>query len=105
VHEVVEPDVLLDRATATAERLARRSPTAVAALKRAVYEGSARPLAEGLHLERAGFLSASSTAAAKRAMKAYSREVERLGEVAPWQAQEVMSGWQEGTVVDLVDGG
>ena len=78
---------------------------AVAALKRAVYEGSARRRSsEGLHIERAGFLAASSTAAAKRAMQIYAEQVERLGEIAPWQAREAMAGWQDGTAVDMVDG-
>jgi enoyl-CoA hydratase len=102
VHRTVEPDKLLDEALATAERLARRSPTAVAALKRAVYEGSSRPLSEGLHIERAGFLAAVSTPAARRAMDAYAAEIERLGDQAPWQADEVMERWQQGTAVDLV---
>jgi enoyl-CoA hydratase/carnithine racemase len=102
VHRVSEPERLIEGAASTAERLARRSPAAVAALKRAVYEGSARPLQDGLHIERAGFISASSTAAAKRAMRAYANQVGRLGEVAPWQAAEVMSGWQDGTEVDMV---
>ena len=105
IHRVAEPERLLAGATATAERLARRSPKAVAALKRAVYEGSARPLEEGLHIERAGFLSVSSTAAAKRAMRSYSEQVEQLGEIAPWQAREAMSEWQDGTAADMVNGG
>jgi enoyl-CoA hydratase/carnithine racemase len=105
VHKVSEPDRLLGGATATAERLARRSPKAVAALKRAVYEGSARPFEEGLHIERAGFLSASSTAAAKRAMRSYSEQVEQLGEIAPWQARDAMAEWQDGTAADMVNGG
>ena len=105
IHRVAEPERLLAGATATAERLARRSPKAVAALKRAVYEGSARPLEEGLHIERAGFLSVSSTAAAKRAMRSYSEQVEQLGEIAPWQARDAMSEWQDGTAADMVNGG
>jgi len=105
IHRVAGPERLLAGATATAERLARRSPKAVAALKRAVYEGSARPLEEGLHIERAGFLSVSSTAAAKRAMRSYSEQVEQLGEIAPWQAREAMSEWQDGTAADMVNGG
>jgi enoyl-CoA hydratase len=102
VHQVVEPAVLAARAHETAERLARRSPVAVAALKRAVYEGASSPLGSGLHTERAAFLAASSSAAARRAMQAYAEQVRRLGATAPWQAREVMAGWQDGTEVDLV---
>ena len=101
VHRVVASERLQDEATATAERLARRSPATVAALKRAVYEGASRPLADGLHLERAEFLSVSSQRAALRAMRAYVDEVERTGDVAPWQTDELMERWQAGTAVDM----
>jgi enoyl-CoA hydratase len=102
VHRTVEAAELLEEALATGERLARRSPAAVASLKRAVYEGSSRPLSEGLHIERAEFLATASTPAAKRAMQAYADEVKRLGDVAPWQAETAMERWQEGEAVDLV---
>ena len=75
----------------------------MAALKRAVYEGASRPLEEGLHIERAGFLATVSTPAARRAMKAYAEEVEAQGNVAPWQAQETLERWQDGRAVDLVE--
>jgi enoyl-CoA hydratase len=102
VHRVVAPDALLAEAAATAERLARRAPETVAALKRAVYEGGSRSLPDGLHMERAAFLSVAARPAALRAMRAYIEEVERLGDVAPWQAEELMARWQEGVAVDLV---
>jgi enoyl-CoA hydratase len=102
VHRITAADALFDEALATAERLARRSPVAVAALKRAVYEGASRSLSEGLHIERTGFLAASSTSAARRAMRAYADEVERLGNIAPWQAESALERWQDGTAVDLV---
>jgi enoyl-CoA hydratase len=104
VHRVVTADALLDEAHAAATRLARRAPGTVAALKRAVYEGSSKSLPEGLHLERTGFLSVAARPAALRAMKAYVEDVERLGDAAPWQAEERMRPWQEGTAVDLVSG-
>ena len=102
VHRVVAPDALLPEAAATAERLARRAPETVAALKRAVYEGGSRSLPDGLHMERAAFLSVAARPAALRAMRAYVEEAERLGDVAPWQAEELMARWQEGVAVDLV---
>jgi enoyl-CoA hydratase len=103
-HRVVTDDALLAETQATAERMARRSPSAVAALKRVVYEGASKPLGEGLHLERAAFLSVAARPEALRAMRAYVEQVERLGEMAPWQAEEEMRPWQEGTAVDLVEG-
>jgi enoyl-CoA hydratase len=103
VHRTTTPEALLDEALTTAERLARRSPAAVAALKRAVYEGSSRPLADGLHIEQAGFLAAASTPAARRALKVYAEEAEkRLGEGAPWQIETALKRWQDGTAVDMV---
>jgi enoyl-CoA hydratase len=102
VHRTTSPEELMDDALATAERLARRSPVAVAALKRAVYEGTSRPLADGLHIERAGFLAAASAGGAKRAMEEYAREAEeRLAEGAPWQVRSALERWQQGTAVDM----
>jgi enoyl-CoA hydratase len=102
VHRVVERAALMDEAMTTAERLARRSPVAVGALKRAVYEGATKPLTDGLHIERAAFMAAASTAAARRAMDAYAREVVQLRDAAPWQTGDLMARWQDGTAVDMV---
>jgi enoyl-CoA hydratase len=102
VHRTADSTKLLDEALEVAQRLARRSPVAVQALKRAVYEGATRPLEEGLHIERAGFLAASSTSAARRAMGVYAGEVERLGDTAPWQTESIMKRWQSGEAVDMV---
>jgi enoyl-CoA hydratase/carnithine racemase len=101
VHRVVAPDELAGEVAATAERLARRSPETVAALKHAVYDGGSQSLAEGLHTERAAFLSVTARPPALRAMRAYVEELERLGDAAPWQTDEVMARWQEGVAVDL----
>jgi enoyl-CoA hydratase/carnithine racemase len=102
VHRVVPADSLAGEAAATAQRLARRAPETVAALKRAVYEGASRPLADGLHVERAAFLSVAGRPAALRAMRAYVEEIESRGDVAPWQVAEAMQRWQAGTAADLV---
>ena len=101
VHRVVAPDELAGEAAATAERLARRSPETVAALKRAVYDGASGPLDSGLHTERAAFMSVAARPAAVRAMRAYVEELESLGDAAPWQTDEIMARWQEGVAVDL----
>jgi hypothetical protein len=34
-------------------------------------------------------------------MKAYAEEVRRLGNVAPWQVEERMERWRDGTAVEL----
>lgn len=64
VHRIVEPDRLRGEALETAHRLAARAPVAVAGVKRAVYEGASRPLAEGLAIERRWFRASLAAAAA-----------------------------------------
>lgn len=56
VHRAFDPDRLLPEALAYADKLARRSPKMVAALKRCVYEGLDTDLEQGLAIEREGFL-------------------------------------------------
>ncbi|WP_405161926.1 enoyl-CoA hydratase/isomerase family protein [Nocardia sp. NBC_01499] len=104
VHRLVAPADLMDEALGTAARLARRSPVAVAALKRAIYEGGSESLEKGLHVERTGFLESSSTATAQRAMTAYLeeiREVERSGRDLATFIAERLPRWVEGSVVDF----
>jgi enoyl-CoA hydratase/carnithine racemase len=103
VHRVVPPPELAAEAQATADRLARRAPLSVAAAKRAVLEGSTKPLADGLAEERKWFMASSSQPAARRAMRAY---VERArAEGPPWSEDEELAAWQNGTAVDLVSEG
>ena len=102
VAHAVPAEDLMPRALEIAERLARRSPTAVEALKRAVYEGASRSLQDGLHIERAGFLASASTPGARRAMEAYVREVDETG-AAPLADEERGARWRDGTAVDVTD--
>ncbi len=51
VHAVCKPEALLDRARSLAEELAAKPPLAVAGILKAVIEGGALPLDEGLALE------------------------------------------------------
>jgi len=95
VHRTVAGDELLQVAHATAERLARRSPVTVGALKRAVYFGGSAGLEQGLAMEREGFQAAVSSAAAARAMRAYLEQEAALADSA------AILPWREGTVVDL----
>lgn len=71
INRVVAPDRLLEDAVETAQRLARRPRIAVAAAKRAVYEGGSMDLPKGLHLERAAFMHTLTSPVAARAMQAY----------------------------------
>lgn len=101
VHAVFPREELLDRALETAHRLARRSPLSIAAAKRAIYEGSRRPFAAGLALERRWFLAAVSRPEPVRAMQQYVEELKRDG-YAPWERESSFAPWREGTAVDLV---
>jgi enoyl-CoA hydratase/carnithine racemase len=99
VHRLVAEDQLLAETHATAARLARRSPTAIAALKRSVYFGTRRrSLGRGLDMELAGFLAAGSARAGRRAFSTFGAELERLDET-PFLAET--EAWVEGTKVDL----
>jgi enoyl-CoA hydratase len=59
--EVVEPDVLLDRALTLAAEIAAGASTAQAICKRTIDDGLDRSLADGLALERAAFVEVFDT--------------------------------------------
>ena len=102
VHRIVAPERLLQEALTTAHRLARRSPFSVAAVKRAIQEGSRLPLADGLALERKWFMAALSRPAARRALQQYVDELARTGRGA-WEDEQTFAAWREGTAVDLIE--
>ena len=99
MHRVVPKNRLLTEAHATAARLARRSPTAAAALKRCLYFGTDRRLSRALDLETAGFLAAGSTTAASSVLKPFIEDFERLGDT-PFLADP--QPWIDGTRFDQV---
>ena len=86
VEEIVPPGELLDRALTLAGRLGGRPKAAVAASKRAVYEGGSMALADGLRLERAEFLATLGTAEAQSAMAAYVEGIEQTGDLPGYDA-------------------
>lgn len=102
IHRVVPAPELAADARATAERMSRRSPASVSALKRAVYEGGSLPLESGLHRERALFLSVSGAPAVRRALAAYVDGLE-TGVGPAWADESALAPWREGTIVDLTE--
>lgn len=100
VHRVVPPERLLGEATETAERMARRAPESVRALKAAVYEGGSSRLARGLAEERRRFMSVGGREPAVRAMTEFVAQVEREGG-SPWTDPDAIAAWQRGEVEDL----
>jgi enoyl-CoA hydratase len=100
VHRVVEPDQLLAVAVETAERLARRSKAAVAAVKRSVLEGGSMSFAAGLGVEQSEFMATIGSDASRRAMAAYVEHIERAGEL-PAYDEGLREQLQDGTFVDM----
>jgi len=96
IDDVVPAEELLDYAMALAARLGSRAKGAVAACKRAVYEGGSMPLADGLRLERAEFLATLGTPEAKEAMAAYQAALERTGR---------LPGYDRATMERTLEGG
>ncbi len=99
VHRLVSEERLLGETQATAARLARRSPVAVAALKRCLYFGLDRRFSRALDLEVAGFLATGSTRAAGGAQQPFLADLKRLGDT-PFLADP--QPWIEGTRFDQV---
>lgn len=100
VHRVVPEDQLLTQAQATAARLARRSPIAVAAAKRCIYFGAHRDLSSAFDLEMAGFLAAGLGPGPGRVLQPFLEDLERFGDT-PHLANP--DPWVDGTRVDLVN--
>lgn len=94
VHRLVEPDDLLAETQATAARLSRRQRTAVAALKRAVYFGTRRPLGSGLDMELGGFIAAVLTRESRVGLQALLADNARLGD-SPFLVEP--ERWIDGT--------
>jgi enoyl-CoA hydratase/carnithine racemase len=99
VHRVVPERQLLAEAQAKGARLARRSPVAVAAVKRCLYFGADLPISRALDLELAGFLAAGFTRGSGRALQPFLEDLERLGDT-PFLADP--TPWVEGTRFDLI---
>ena len=99
VHRVVPEHQLLAEAQATGARLARRSPVAIAALKKCLYFGMDHRFTRALDIEVAGFVAAGLTPGAGRVLQPYLDDLERLGE-SPFVADP--KPWIEGTRVDLI---
>jgi enoyl-CoA hydratase len=96
VQAVIPADQVKEAAIRTGERLARRSPEAIRSLKRAVYEGASRPLAQGLGVERKWFMVSSATDSSQEKMATMAGQVEADGE-SPWATPEGLLPWQDGT--------
>jgi enoyl-CoA hydratase/carnithine racemase len=96
IDELAAPDGVLYSALAHAERWGRRPKLAIAAGKRAVYEGGSLPLSGGLRLERAEFLAALGTREAKEAMQAYLDAFDETGRLPAYDPESFQKALESG---------
>jgi enoyl-CoA hydratase/carnithine racemase len=96
VDELADPGDLLDTAVALAERLGARTKAAIGATKRAVYLGASLPLADGLRVEGAQFMSALGADDAIAAMRAYVEGIERTGELPAYDREAMDAALERG---------
>lgn len=83
VDEVCAPADVVDVALSVAAEVARRSPDAVAAVKRTVQGGPA--FRSGLATEGAAFVSTASRPAAIARLRAFARGSDERGTTTPWR--------------------
>ena len=77
VNRVLAPETLQSFAMGWARTLAKRPPRSIAAIKRAVYLGADRDLADGLYIERAEMRDVMCTEDARTIMNAYNAAVRK----------------------------
>jgi enoyl-CoA hydratase/carnithine racemase len=105
IHHVVPAENLLDEAKETAARLARRSPRAVWASKRAVYKGQSARWPHGFRLDQSGFAWGAVAPSTKRAMRVMLEQMSTLPDEvpSPWHDPHLLRTWQEGTAADFAE--
>jgi enoyl-CoA hydratase/carnithine racemase len=89
VDEVCTSAEVLDLALSVAAEVARRSPDAVAAVKRSLQGGT--PMREGLAVEGASFVSTASRPAAIARLRAFARGSDERGTTTPWRDRSWLS--------------
>ncbi len=93
VDQVVPQDQVLARAVELAEHFGSRPKGSRAAIKRAVYFGGSMSLPDGLHVERAEFLSTALSKLGQELMLDYMANTEKAGELplyAPGVYEQVL---------------
>jgi enoyl-CoA hydratase len=81
VDDVVPEDQVLARAIELAEHFGARPKGSVAAIKRSVYFGGSMSLTDGLHVERAEFLTTALSKVGQELMLDYMASTEATGEL------------------------
>lgn len=78
ISQVVPAEQLMDAANTMAERMARRSPQAVAAIKHAVYQSASQHFDAGMQQEKSAFLSLATQTNTLRASTQYIARVREM---------------------------
>lgn len=82
VHKAFDHEELMPAAVAFARELAMRPPMAIGHIMECIYEGSQKPLAEGLALESRLFFELTQSEDARNAMSAYVATGQNVNAVA-----------------------
>ena len=98
VDAVVPQDEVVARATELAEHFGTRSKGSVAAIKRAVYFGGSMSLTDGLHVERAEFLSRALSKDGQQLMLDYMESIDTTGELPLYSPGIYQRALESGTV-------
>lgn len=98
VDDVVPQDQLLTRAIELAEHFGSRTKGSVAAIKRSVYFGGSMSLTDGLHVERAEFLTTALSKIGQELMLDYMATTEATGELPLYSPDVYDQALQAGTV-------
>jgi len=101
VDDVVPQEKVLDRAIELAEHFGSRTKQSVAAIKRAVYFGGSMSLTDGLHVERAEFLTTALSKAGQELMLDYMATTEADGELPMYSPGVYAEALAAGTVPGL----
>jgi enoyl-CoA hydratase/carnithine racemase len=98
VDEVVPQNEVLGRAMDLAERFGSRSKEAVTAIKRSVYFGGSKSLAEGLHVERTELLTVLQSKAAQDVMIDYLAATDATGELPIYKPEVYARALEAGSL-------
>lgn len=101
VDDVVPQDQVVARAIELAEHFGSRPKGSVAAIKRSVYFGGSASLTEGLHIERAEFLTTALSKVGQELMLDYMATTEAHGELPLYREGVFEQALVAGTVPGL----
>jgi enoyl-CoA hydratase len=103
VDDIVPQDQVLARAVELAAHFGSRTKGSVAAIKRSVYFGGSMSLTDGLHVERAEFLTTALSKIGQELMLDYMATTEAAGELPLYSPGVYTEALEAGTVPGLRD--